>query len=226
MNKTTVLLAEDHTVVRQGLRALLESEGRVEIVGEAADGREAVRLARQYLPAVVLMDIAMPRLNGFDATRRIVESGSKTRILILSAHDDDAYVDKALAVGALGYLLKHISLDILSEGIEEVAKSHPFFSPLISTRLSERNRNLPNHAGNLRKKHVDLSPRESETLQLIAEGNPNKRIAADLRISIKTVEKHRHRLMEKLDIHDTATLTRYALANGIIEGGGRLGAVE
>jgi DNA-binding NarL/FixJ family response regulator len=131
-----------------------------------------------------------------------------------------------LAVGASGYLLKQTSLEILTKGIQEVAKGNPFFSPLIFSRLSERNRKSPNHAGNLRGKNVCLSPRESETLQLIAEGNPNKRIAADLNISIKTVEKHRHRLMEKLDIHDTATLTRYALAEGIIESGGLMGAFE
>lgn len=222
MKRTTVLLAEDHTIVREGLRALLEMKGGVEVVAEAENGRQAVALVRKLRPAVVLLDLSMPELNGFEATRQILKAVPSTRVLILSAYDDDAYVDQVIASGAAGYLLKHTSGAILSTAIREVEKGNTFFSPSVAKRLNSRNRKTPDHAGVLKRKTVKLSRREAEALQLVAEGKANKQIAAELGISIKTVEKHRQHLMEKLNIHDTAGLTRYAIAEGVIDGGPRI----
>ena len=215
MEPITVLLAEDHMVVRQGLRKLLEAEDDLEVVGEAETGREAVEMTRKLHPAVVVMDIAMPLLNGLEASRQILKQASGTKVLILSAHSDDAYVEKALEFGAKGFLLKQTSAHVLSRAIREVQKGNVFFTPSIAKRLAE---SKPPVASNAAKKKVaQLSSREVEALQLIAEGKANKQIAAELGISIKTVEKHRQRLMQKLGIHDTAGLTRYAIAVGVIE---------
>jgi len=216
MNRISVLLAEDHVVVREGFRALLELDGSAEVVAEATNGRQAVELSRQHRPAIVLMDISMPELNGFEAARQIIQAVPGAKLIMLSAHDDDAYVDQVIAMGVSGYLIKQSSSKMLIKAIQEVMKGNKFFSPSIAKRLRERTKKLPNHAGNLKVKNVKLSRRESETLQLIAEGRANKQIAADLGIGIKTVEKHRHNLMAKLDIHDTAGLTRHAISTGII----------
>lgn len=217
MNRISVLLAEDHTIVREGFRALLEKEGSTEVVAEACNGREAVELARKFRPSVVVMDIAMPDLNGFEAARQIMQTVPETKLLMLSAYDDDAYVDQVIALGASGYLLKQSSGKMLAIAIQEVKKGNKFFSPSIARRLRKRTNQSPSHSGTLKTKNTKLSRRESETLQLIVEGKANKQIAAELGIGIKTVEKHRHNLMAKLDIHDTAGLTRYAIAAGIIE---------
>jgi DNA-binding NarL/FixJ family response regulator len=219
MKPITVLLAEDHNVVREGMRSLLQLQIGIDIVGEATNGREAVEMALKLQPAVVLMDIAMPELNGFEATRQILKALPATRVLILSAYSDDAYVDGAIARGAAGYLIKHTSAQSLVHAIREVAGGKPFFSTGVARRLATRQRRLPDHAGQLQKPRAALTHREAEVLQLIAEGNANKQIADTLRISIKTVEKHRQQLMGKLDIHEIAGLTRYAIAAGIIEGG-------
>jgi DNA-binding NarL/FixJ family response regulator len=208
--RITVLLAEDHLVVREGLRALLRSESDIEVVGEAQDGRRAVQLAKSLLPAVVVMDIAMPLLNGLEATRQILKAAPATRVLILSAHGDDEYVEQTAALGAAGYLIKQTSAHLLAKAIRDVHAGKTVFSPAISRRLLDRHQRSP---GRL----AGLSSREVEVLQLIAEGKANKQAAAELGISIKTVEKHRQNLMGKLDIHDTAGLTRYAIAAGIIE---------
>ncbi len=217
MKPITVLLAEDHMVVRQGLRKLLEAETDLEVVGEAETGRQAVEMTRKLRPAVVVMDIAMPLLNGLEASRQIQKQVSGTKILILSAHSDDAYVEKALEFGAKGFLLKQTSAHVLSRAIREVHKGNVFFTPSIAKRFGE---NDPLGSPDLLKqKLAQLSSREVEALQLIAEGKANKQIAAELGISIKTVEKHRQRLMQKLGIHDTAGLTRYAMAAGVIESG-------
>ena len=213
----TVLLAEDHTIVREGLRKLLESESDIEVVGEANNGRQAVEMTRKLRPAVIVMDIAMPLLNGLEATRQIRQVIPDAKILILSAHSDDAYVKRANALGAGGYLIKQTSAQFLSEAIREVQKGNTFFSPSITKSLSHLNQKSLDRKGRLKAKDVRLSTREMETLQLVAEGQANKQIAAELGISIKTVEKHRDHLMHKLDIHDTAGLTRYAIAAGIIE---------
>jgi DNA-binding NarL/FixJ family response regulator len=213
----TVLLAEDHQIVREGLRKLLEAENDIEVVGEATSGRQAVALAKKLTPAVVVMDIAMPLLNGLEATRQILQAGTGTKILMLSAHSDDTYVEQAVAFGAMGFLLKQTSSNDLSKAIREIEKGNTFFSPSIAKRLQRQNQKSLDRKGLLKTKVVQLSSREMEVLQLIAEGEANKQIADDLSISIKTVEKHREHLMQKLDIHDTAGLTRYAIGAGIIE---------
>jgi DNA-binding NarL/FixJ family response regulator len=163
------------------------------------------------------MDIAMPLLNGLEATRQIRKAVPATRVLILSAHSDDEYIRQVILLGAAGYLIKQTSADFLSKAIREVQKGNTFFSPSIANRLCDLSLELPDGSGALKKKNTALSSREMEVLQLIAEGKANKQVARELGISIKTVEKHRQHLMSKLDLHDTAGLTRYAIAAGIIE---------
>jgi len=216
-NPITVLLAEDHLIVREGLRKLLEAEHDIAVVGEATTGRQAVEMARELRPAVIVMDIAMPRLNGLEATRHIRQFVPDAKVLILSAHSDDAYIERVMALGAVGYLIKQTSASFLSEAIREVHRGHTYFSPSIAKRLHQIHQKALDRKGQMKSKTVGLSPRELEVLQLIAEGGANKQIAAELEISIKTVEKHRDHLMQKLGIHDTAGLTRYAISAGIIE---------
>jgi DNA-binding NarL/FixJ family response regulator len=217
MKRITVLLAEDHTIVRAGFRKLLELEDDLEVVGEAEDGRRAVALVKKLRPAVVVMDIAMPVLNGLEATRQILKAVPGTRILILTAHNDDAYVKNATKSGAMGFLLKQASARVLSEGIREVNKGHAFFGPFIAKLLPERKRKPVEQAGRPKLRKGRLTSREMEVLQLIAEGKANKQIAAELGIGMKTIERHREHLMEKLNIHGIAGLTRHAIGAGIIE---------
>jgi DNA-binding NarL/FixJ family response regulator len=215
MNNITVLLAEDHTVVREGFRMLLDAEADLEVVGEAQTGRQAVELTKRLRPSVVVMDIAMPLLNGLEATRQIRKAFPNTKVVILSAHNDDAYIDQAITVGAVGFLLKQASSHDLSRAIREVQKGNTFFGPIIAKRLHDQK--SPNGRRPLKKKIALLSSREVEVLQLIAEGKANKETAAELGISLKTVEKHRQNLMAKLNIHEISGLTRFAIAAGIIE---------
>jgi DNA-binding NarL/FixJ family response regulator len=217
MKKIAVLLAEDHMIVREGFRKMLELETDFEVVGEAQDGRQAVVLANKLRPEVVLMDIAMPLLNGLEATRQVLKALPATKVLMLSAHNDDAYVTTAAESGAVGFLLKQTSSQDVCRAIREVHKGKKFFSPSISRRQDRLHPPSLDRAGSLTKKAAQLSSREMEVLQLIAEGKANKETAAELDIGIKTVEKHREHLMQKLDIHDTAGLTRYAIGAGIIE---------
>jgi len=217
MKQITVLLAEDHTVVREGFRALLELDDDIEVVGEAEDGRQAVALVKKLRPTVVVMDVAMPLLNGLEAARQILESVPSTKILILSSHTDDAYIKDATASGAVGFLLKQASAQDLSEGIREVNKGHVFFGPFMAKRLPERERASLDRAGRSKPRKDRLTSREMEVLQLVAEGQANKQIAAELGIRTKSVEKHREHLMAKLNIRNTAGLTRYAICAGIIE---------
>jgi DNA-binding NarL/FixJ family response regulator len=217
MKRITVLLAEDHQIVREGLRALLQHESDIEVVGEAETGRQAVALVKKLCPAVVVMDIAMPRLNGLEATRQIRKAVPDTKVLILSAHSDDAYVEQAAELGAAGFLLKQTSSHNLAMAIRAVRQGNTFFSPAIAKRLNQHVRKSVNRAGNVSPKNNRLSSREVEVLQLIAEGKPNKQVAAELGVSFKTVDKHRQHLMAKLNIHDVAGLTRYAVTEGIIE---------
>jgi DNA-binding NarL/FixJ family response regulator len=215
VKRITVLLAEDHTIVREGLRKMLEFEADFEVVGEAQEGRQAVALARKLRPAVILMDIAMPLLNGLEATRQVRKALPGTKVLILSAHSDDAYVESAIESGAAGFLVKQTSAHEVCRAIREIQKGKEFFNFSIARRLDRLTPRATGRGG--WKKTAQLTSREMEVLQLIAEGKTNKETAAELGIGIKTVEKHRGHLMAKLDIHDTAGLTRYAIGAGIIE---------
>jgi DNA-binding NarL/FixJ family response regulator len=212
MNRVKILLADDHLVVREGVRTMLELEADMEVIGEASDGRAAVALALKLKPDVILMDIAMPELNGLEATRQILRILPATKIIILSAHGDDAFVHGAIAAKASGFLLKQSSFLDLCKSIREVRRG--IFC--MSASQMRRYRHLHPQPGP-GAPSPDLTSREMEILQLVAEGKANKQCAAALGISIKTVEKHRGSLMAKLDIHDTAGLTRHALAIGLIE---------
>ena len=216
MQKITVLLADDHTIVRQGFRLLLEAEQDIEIVGEAETGRQAVQLAKKLRPNVVVMDIAMPLLNGVQATRQIINEIPSTRVIILSSYNDDEFLFQLTEAGASGYLLKQTAAPDLLKAIREAKKGNAFFSPGLAKRLVDRYRQKL-VKGPIKEKIGLPTSRETEVLQLIAEGKANKQIAAELNLSTKTVETHRQRLMNKLNIHDIAGLTRYAIAKGIVE---------
>jgi DNA-binding NarL/FixJ family response regulator len=213
----TVLLAEDHLIVREGLRAYLKLEDDIKVIGEAENGRQAVAMTSKLSPDVVVMDIAMPLLNGLEATRQILRALPKTKVIILSAHSDDAYVEKVMSLGAAGYLTKQSAAHVLQEAIRKVHAGGSFFSPTIAKRRKEHDKKAHARGDLPGKAAVPLSSREMEVLQLIAEGKANKETADELHISVKTVEKHRQSLMDKLNIHDTAGLTRHAIAEGIIE---------
>lgn len=217
MKRITVLLADDHTIVREGIRKMLEMESDIEVVAEAKDGRQAVALTMELRPEVVLMDVAMPGLNGLEATRQLIKALPRVKILILTAYNDDAYVKYATESGACGLMLKQTSANDISRAIREVHKGNTFFSPSVARRIARLKPPLPGGITANANPSSALTSREMEVLQLIAEGKANKETASVLCISIKTVEKHRGHLMEKLDIHDTAGLTRYAIAVGIIE---------
>jgi DNA-binding NarL/FixJ family response regulator len=204
-------------MVREGLRAMLKLERDLEVVGEACDGREAVAMAMELRPDVVLMDIAMPGLNGLEATRQLFKALPATRIIILTAHCDDAYVKSAVDSGAAGFLLKQDSAHDVCRAIREVHQGGIHYSTSVAKRFVRTNPQSRDRSGKLERMPPLLTPREMEVWQLIAEGKANKETAAQLGISIKTVEKHRGHLMDKLDIHDTAGLTRHAIATGIIE---------
>jgi DNA-binding NarL/FixJ family response regulator len=219
VKKITVLLADDHMVVRQGLRALLTTEKDIEVIGEAETGRQAVEMTEQLHPNVVLMDIVMPSLNGLEATRQITKQVPSSKVLILTSYGDDEYVKRLTEVGASGYLIKQTAASELLKAIRDVEKGSMALSPSIASRFQESpsptssSKPSPDFSGN-----NHLTPREAEVLQLIAEGQTNKQIAAELGISAKTVEKHRQQVMNKLKIHDVAGLTRYALSKGVIKG--------
>ena len=215
MKKISVLLVDDHTVVRQGLRALLQVEEDIEVAGEAENGRQAVAMAKKDPPDVVVMDIAMPLLNGLEATRQILKNQTNTKVLVLTSYGDDDCVSQLMRAGAAGYLIKQTAANDLLKAIREVHRGNAFFSPAIAKRLRDQCRDAfstgkPMAGG-------DLTSREAEVLQLIAEGFSNKQIASELGISIKTVEKHRQQVMNKLNIHDVAGLTRYAISKGMVE---------
>src|SRR5437899_9528243 len=225
MQKIRVVLADDHTVVRQGLRALLMSEEDIDIVGEAEKRRQAIQLVKKLLPDVAVIDIAMPVLNGLEATRQITRSVPATKVLILSSYSDDEYVQQSTDAGAAGYLVKQTAGNELLKAIREAQRGNAYFSPSIAKRLRDRCRGALASGQSGGKRTDCLTTREAEVLQLIAEGRANKQIAAELAISIKTVEKHRQKVMHKLNIHDVAGLTRHAIAKGIIQSNGGLRAV-
>jgi DNA-binding NarL/FixJ family response regulator len=223
MKKTTVLLVDDHTVVRQGLRALLAFHTDIEVIGEAENGREAVMMAKELQPEVVLMDVAMPLLNGCDATRQILAAAPSAKVLVLSSFTDDDCVKEMLATGATGYLIKHTAAQELAQAIREVRRGATYLSPAVAKRRLQA-RQSPFGFGRSTPKTVTLTPRETEVLQLIADGFSNKKMATHLNISIKTVEKHRQQVMNKLNIHEVAGLTRYAISRGMVEAKEQLAA--
>jgi DNA-binding NarL/FixJ family response regulator len=210
-----ILLADDHNVMRRGLRLLLESQPGFVIVAEAADGGQAVELARETRPDVVVLDIAMPHLSGTDAAQRITESMPDTAVIMLSMHSDEGYLLRALKAGAKGYLLKDSSEDDLIEAIKAVSEGKAFFSPEISRMLVE------DYVRDLRKRGAEdsydlLTAREREILHLLAEGKSNKDIAALLNLSLFTVETHRRNLQDKLNVHSLAELILYAVRKGVV----------
>ena len=217
MKKIGVLLVDDHTVVRQGLRALLNSEEDIEVLGEAENGRQAVMAARKTPPDIVVMDVAMPLLNGLEATRQILKAVPTAKVLVLTSYGDDECVEQLMHAGASGYLIKQTAANELLKAIREVQRGNAFFSPAIAKRLRDQCREVFTSGGRPARKATELTSREAEVLQLIAEGFSNKQIAGELTISIKTVEKHRQQVMNKLNIHDVAGLTRYAISKGMVE---------
>ena len=213
--KIRILIADDHTLLRNGICALLEDEQDMVIVGEASDGREAVRLAGQLKPNVVLMDIAMPLLNGLEATRQIKHEHPEIRVLVLTMYDNEEYFRKMLEVGASGYIIKRAAATELVSAIRAVYNGEAVLSPAITRLLLE---DYLNH--DLRSEKDDpnaLSSREREVLQLIAEGKTSREIAEILNLSVKTVQSHRTSLMQKLDLHDRGELIKYAIQKKIIE---------
>ena len=210
-----ILIADDHGIVRTGLRLQLERKEGFQVVGEAADGREAVRMAEELLPDVVIMDIAMPSLNGIQAASQIVKSLPKTEIIMLSMHSDETYITRTLAAGARGYLLKENAEVDLYRAVEVVAQGKPFFSPAIANTLLEDYMCQMQQRG-LQDSYDLLTDREKEILQLLAEAKSNKDVAVLLNLSTNTVETHRTRIMQKLDLHSAAEIVLYAVRKRII----------
>jgi two-component system, NarL family, response regulator NreC len=215
MEKIRVFLVDDHTVVRQGLRRILESDDEIEIVGEAGDGRTAIDLVQKLRPHVVVMDVAMPELNGIEATRQIIKRVEGAKVLVLSMHGDDVYVRQALKAGARGYLLKDSEDLDLIKAVKAIRGGGSFFSPPVSKVVLSGY--LGDKAdGDAEDSVARLTDREREVLQLIAEGKTNKEVAHALSVSVNTVETHRKHIMEKLDLHNTAELVRFAIRTKIV----------
>lgn len=205
-----ILLADDHVIVRQGLRSLLEREG-FQVVGEAADGHEAVRLSKELTPDVAVIDLSMPFLNGVDAAKEIMQASPRTKTILLTMHTEDQYVLPALREGVTGYVLKTKAASDLVQAIHEVSRGLTYLSTGVSGTVVQA------YLGKTDVPPDPLSHRERQVLQLIAEGKSTKEAAAILGVSVKTAESHRTRIMEKLDIHETATLVRYAIRRGLIQ---------
>jgi RNA polymerase sigma factor (sigma-70 family) len=215
LKKIRILIADDHGIVRKGLRLQLEQHGDFEVVGEATEGREAVRMAEELVPDVVIMDIAMPNLNGIQATTQVVKKNPQIAVIILSMYSDETYLMRTLAAGAKGYLLKDSADVDLHRAVEVVAQGKPFFSPAIADTLLEDYMRQLQQRG-LQDSYDLLTEREKEILQLVAEGKSNKDVASILNLSTNTVETHRTRVMQKLDLHSTADIVLYAVRKGII----------
>jgi len=215
MKKIRILLADDHTVMRSGLRLLLERQPNFEVVGEAGDGRQATELAASLNPDVVIMDIGMPMLNGIEATGQIVHQNPRTAVVILSVYNDEGYVMRALKAGARGYLLKDSAEADLIHAVQVVSEGKSFFSPAISKMLVEDYVRVLKQRG-MEDSYELLTPRERQILQLLAEGKSNKEVAVLLDLSVYTVETHRSHILQKLNLHSTAELVLYAVRKGII----------
>jgi DNA-binding NarL/FixJ family response regulator len=226
VNKIKILLIDDHLVVRDGLRSLLTAEADMEIVGEGGNGRLAVQMARDLRPDVIVMDIGMPILNGLEASAQIIEAGCTARVLILSSYSEDRYVHQLAEAGVTGYLVKETAASELINAVRQVFKGNPYFSPTILKRILGLYRSSHGAGKERGRGNEPLTSREQEVLQMVAEGHVNKQIAATLNLSIKTVGKHRQQLMDKLDIHDIAGLTRYAISRGVVENSDRLPAAQ
>jgi DNA-binding NarL/FixJ family response regulator len=209
--KTRILLADDHAVVRQGFGRILAAESDMEIVGEAGNGREAVEMAGKLKPEVVVMDVSMPELNGIEATRRLVKSLPYTKVLALSMHKDSVYVREILRAGARGYLLKDSSGQDLIAAVRSLAKGEGYISPAVSGAV------LADYRQHVTDPIDLLTSREREVLQMIAEGQTNKDVAGKLNLSVYTVDAHRGRIMEKLNLHSTGEMVRFAMRNGLID---------
>jgi len=210
---TTILLADDHKIVRDGLRALLEREDDMAVVGEAENGRDAVRLARDLGPDVIVMDISMPDLNGMEATRQIGRRCPHTRVMALSVHADRRFVTEMLKAGACGYLLKDSAFEELVSGIRTVVDGHTYLCPRVADAVVESHVRAPTTEAEFRGSI--LTPREREVLQLLTEGHGTKQIAHRLHVSTKTIDTHRQHIMDKLDMHNVAELTKYAIREGL-----------
>jgi DNA-binding NarL/FixJ family response regulator len=215
--KSKILLVEDHTVVRQGLRRLLETVEDIEIVGEAANGKEAVQLARKLAPDIILLDLILPELSGPEAARQIKRAAPNSKIVVLSSYSDEESVRQMVAVGISGYLPKQTAANELLQAIREVRHGNIFFSASIARSIFGQAHNSARPGQFILKGAPKLTPRETQVLKLVADGLPNKGVAAELGISIKTVEKHRQQVMNKLNIHEVAGLTRHAISTGVIE---------
>ena len=213
--KPRILLCDDHALVRAGFRALLNSIGEFDVVGEAGDGREAVQQARALEPDVVLMDIAMPEMNGLDAIARITQASPGTRVIVVSMHATEAYLVEALRAGAAGYVMKSTDGDELTRAIHDVMQGRLYLSPAVSQFLAEGL--LRGNLGEGQGEREALSARQREVLQLIAEGHPTRAIAKRLHLAVKTIEAHRAQIMQRLEIHDVAGLTRYAIRIGLVD---------
>ena len=209
MMRIRVVIAEDHVMVRQGLRALLE-RASIEVIGEAPDGREAVRLVEKLRPEVAVLDIALPLLNGIDAARAILKSDAGTKVVALTMHNERHYLVEAVRAGVTGYVLKSKAAEDLVQAIQEVARGAIYFGPEFSREALRDFLARPDRPEN------PLTAREREVLQLVAEGRTNKEVASQLGISVKTAEAHRAHIMTKLNIHETAGLVRFAIREGII----------
>ena len=214
MSRIRVLIADDHGLVRAGIRALLDKQPSMEVVDEASNGREALRLVRQRQPDVVLMDIAMPELNGLEAVRQLAKDIPRVRCIILSMHADEEHVWQALQAGAAGYLVKGGSLAELELAIKSVAQGETYLSPGVSGPVIKEYIRRTSHEGDLAD---SLTTRQREVLQMIAEGKTTKQIALILKVSVKTVESHRTQLMKRLGVQDIASLVRHALRIGLVE---------
>lgn len=214
MSKIKVLLADDHTIVRKGLRSLLEDEADIEVVAEARDGLEAAEKAGQLRPDVVLMDITMPGFNGLEATQQIVREYPNVRVVVLTMHENDEYIQQALRAGAVGYVVKQAAVAELVAAVRAVHKGESYLSPAVSRKLV--NWFVQHPAAPPGAAHDRLTSRERQVLSLIAQGSTTREVAGRLHISVKTVETHRMHIMDKLDLHTVADLTRYAMLNGLI----------